>query len=136
MITSVQSNRTGIVTNRAASNVVDDESIVSLSDRITQFCSHMFILRNKTSDELQEEPSFGTHKLINVKARHLGKDIAGAINQVRMPDDTLRKNFVNLEFENFSITEKGDLRDIAESQLTTTTLLENANSDIPDLDWR
>ena len=51
-----------------------------------------------------------------------------------MPDDTLRKNFVNLEFENFSITEKGDLRDIAESQLTTTTLLENANSDIPDLD--
>ena len=134
MITSVQSNRTGIVTNRAASNVVDDESIVSLSDRITQFCSHMFILRNKTSDELQEEPSFGTHKLINVKARHLGKDIAGAINQVRMPDDTLRKNFVNLEFENFSITEKGDLRDIAESQLTTTTLLENANSDIPDLD--
>ncbi len=134
MITSVQSNRPGNVTNRAASNVVDDESIVSLSDRITQFCSHMFILRNKTSDELQEEPSFGTHKLINVKARHLGKDIAGAINQVRMPDDTLRKNFVNLEFENFSITEKGDLRDIAESQLTTTTLLENANSDIPDLD--
>ena len=43
MITSVQSNRSGITNNRNAQNIVDDESIVSLSDRITQFCSHMFI---------------------------------------------------------------------------------------------
>jgi replicative DNA helicase len=48
MITSVQSNRYGITNNRNSQNVVDDESIVSLSDRITQFCSHMFILRSKT----------------------------------------------------------------------------------------
>ena len=47
MITSVQSNRSGVVNNRRAENIVDDESIVSLSDRITQFCSHMFILRKK-----------------------------------------------------------------------------------------
>ena len=134
MITSVQSNRSGIVTNRAAANVVDDESIVSLSDRITQFSSHMFILRNKTNDELQDESGFGTHKLINVKARHLGKDIAGAINPVTMPDGTSRKNFVNLEFQNFHISERGDLRDIVESQSTTATLLENSNNDIPDLD--
>ena len=49
MITSVQSNRSGITNNRNAQNIVDDESIVSLSDRITQFCSHMFILRQKTT---------------------------------------------------------------------------------------
>ena len=113
MITSAQSNRYGITNNRNSQNIVDDESIVSLSDRITQFCSHMFILRNKTTDEIETEGGrFGTHKLINVKSRHLGSDIAGAIEPVRI-GDTLRKNSINLEFNNFNIAERGDLRDIA-----------------------
>ena len=113
MITSVQSNRYGITNNRNSQNIVDDESIVSLSDRITQFCSHMFILRNKTADEMETEGGrFGTHKLINVKSRHLGSDIAGAIEPVRI-GDALRKNAINLDFNNFNITERGDLRDIA-----------------------
>jgi hypothetical protein len=114
MITSVQSNRSGITNNRTAQNVIDDESIVSLSDRIIQFCSHMFILRKKTTDEVATEGNqFGTHKLINIKSRHLGSDIAGALEPVRM-DDSLRNNFINLEFKNFGITEKGDLREIAQ----------------------
>ena len=113
MITSVQSNRYGFTNNRNSQNIVDDESIVSLSDRITQFCSHMFILRNKTTDEIETEGGrFGTHKLINVKSRHLGSDIAGAIEPVRI-GDALRKNSINLEFNNFNIAERGDLRDIA-----------------------
>ena len=113
MTTSVQSNRYGITNNRNSESIVDDESIVSLSDRITQFCSHMFILRNKTADEIEREgESFGSHKLINVKSRHLGSDIAGAIEPVRI-GDVLRKNSINLNFNNFNITERGDLRDIA-----------------------
>ena len=52
MITSVQSNRYGITTNRRAENTVDDESVVSLSDRIIQYCSHMFHLRRKTLDQI------------------------------------------------------------------------------------
>ena len=115
MITSVQSNRYGITNNRNAQNIVDDESIVSLSDRIIQFCSHMFILRNKTADEIEVEGgNFGTHKFINIKSRHLGKDVSGALEPVQI-GDTLRKNLVNLEFKNFNITERGDLRDIARS---------------------
>ena len=47
MLTSVQSNRLGITNNRNSENVVDDESIVSLSDQITQFCSHLFYLDKK-----------------------------------------------------------------------------------------
>ena len=134
MMTSVQSNRAGIVTNKNAANITDDESIVSLSDRITQFSSHMFILRNKTFDELQSEPGFGTHKLINVKARHLGKDIAGAINPVKMADNTLKKNFVNLEIANFNVVEKGDLRDIVDSVSANATVAKDGNDDVPDLD--
>lgn len=132
MITSVQSNRSGITNNRQSQNIVDDESIVSLSDRITQFCSHMFILRNKTVDEIEQEGrNFGTHKLINVKARHLGKDIAGAVEPVRI-GDTLRKNFINLEFKNFCISERGDLRDIARVAEGRFELDENDNDDIPN----
>jgi hypothetical protein len=132
MITSVQSNRSGITNNRQSQNIIDDESIVSLSDRITQFCSHMFILRNKTVDEIESEGrSFGTHKLINVKARHLGKDIAGAVEPVRV-GDTLRKNFINLEFKNFCITERGDLRDIARVAEGNMELEENESDSIPN----
>jgi hypothetical protein len=134
MITSVQSNRSGITNNRNSQNVVDDESIVSLSDRITQFCSHMFILRNKTTDEvLNEGVRFGTHKLIDVKSRHLGKDIAGAVEPVRV-GDTLRKNFINLEFKNFRITEKGDLRDIVEFNNIGEGAEQNGRNTAPDFD--
>lgn len=116
MITSVQSNRLGITTNRSTDNIVDDESVVSLSDGITHFCSHLFLLRKKVPEELLEEGSrFGTHKLINLKARHLGKDALRAINPVELPDGTKKNNFINLEFKNFSITEKGDLVDIVNS---------------------
>ena len=131
MITSVQSNRSGITNNRNSSNVIDDESVVSLSDRITQFCSHMFILRNKTADEIESEGrNFGTHKLINVKARHLGQDIAGAVEPIRI-GDTLRKNFINLDFKNFSISERGDLRDIANSMDTNGELETDEDDDLP-----
>lgn len=134
MITSVQSNRSGITTNRQSANIVDDESIVSLSDRITQFCSHMFILRQKTNDEIAEEgPQFGTHKLINVKSRHLGKDIAGAVEPVQV-DDTLRKNFMNLSFHNFNITECGDLRDIMNFRNNGGDLVSSDSSNIPSFD--
>lgn len=133
MMTSVQSNRAGIVTNKNAANITDDESIVSLSDRITQFSSHMFILRQKTFDELQNEAGYGTHKFINVKARHLGKDIAGAINPVKMSDGTLKKNFVNLEIANFCVNEKGDLRDIVDSTNATATVAKDNNDDVPEL---
>jgi replicative DNA helicase len=117
MFTSVQSNRLGITTNRGVDAIVDDESVVSLSDGITQFCSHMFLLRKKVAEELHSEGArFGTHKLINLKARHLGSDPLRAINPVVMPDGTHKNNFINLEFKNFKITEKGDLLDMINAQ--------------------
>jgi replicative DNA helicase len=116
MITSVQSNRLGITNNRNAENIVDDESVVSLSDGITQFCSHLFLLRKKIADELHNEGNaFGTHKLINLKSRHLGREALRAINPVEMPDGSKRNNFINLDFENFCITERGDLQDIVDN---------------------
>lgn len=117
MITSVQSNRQGITFNRTAENVVDDESIVSLSDQITQFSSHLFALRKKTMDELESEPNdFGTHKLICLKYRHLGENPLRAIDPVQLPDGSKRNNYINLKMENFNMEEKGDLVDMVEYQ--------------------
>lgn len=134
MITSVQSNRYGITNNRSAQNIVDDESIVSLSDRIIQFCTHMFILRNKTADEIEVEGgNFGTHKLIGIKSRHLGEDIAGALEPVQV-GDALRKNFINLNFANFNITERGDLRDIVRSSNGGADVDQSEPADLPSFD--
>ena len=116
MMTSVQGNRSGIVGNRNSDSVVDDESIVSLSDRITQFSSHLFSLRQKTIDELQSEPSdAGAHRLTGIKHRHLGPEVYRALNPVVMPDGTKRRNAINLEIANFNIQDKGDLKDLADN---------------------
>ena len=117
MMTSVQSNRQGITTNRNSDNIVEDESIVSLSDRITQFSSHLFSLRQKTLDELAVEEGFGTHRLTCFKYRHLGSDIHRAIQPVRMPNGDLKRNFINLNFDNFDISEVGDLQDMVNAQV-------------------
>jgi replicative DNA helicase len=130
MITSVQSNRLGITNNRSADSIVDDESVVSLSDGITQFCSHLFLLRKKIAEEIHSEGNrFGSHKLVNLKARHLGKDPLRAINPVEMPDGSKKSNFINLEFENFCITEKGDLNDIVRSMNNEDVHLEEDDED-------
>ncbi len=112
MMTSVQSNRSGVVTNRRVENILNDESIVSLSDRIIQYCSHMFHLRVKVAEEIQEENSqFGTHVLESFKHRHLGQDVFRALNLVEKEDGSKVRNHINLDMSNFSITEVGDLQD-------------------------
>ena len=112
MITSVQSNRSGVTTNRRVENILSDESIVSLSDRIIQFCSHMFHLRSKVAEEIQAENSqFGTHVLESFKHRHLGSNIPRALNLVEKEDGSKCKNYINLEINNFMISEVGDFQD-------------------------
>ena len=135
LFTSVQSNRLGITTNRNSDNVVDDESVVSLSDRITQFCSHMFILRHRTNDEIELAPDFGTHALIPVKTRHLGKDVFRAINKVRMENGQLRNNCIFLDVNSFSVEEKGDLQDLVNSMSDLEASADTSNNfdEVPDL---
>jgi replicative DNA helicase len=116
LITSVQANRVGTVGNRSSEAVVDDESVISLSHRIKQFCSHLLILRNKTIDEMEADPFFcGRHILKIEKARNYGIDVARAQNLVEMPDGTHKKNYVNFEFDNFRIKDHGDLVDIVQA---------------------
>ena len=131
MLTSVQSNRYGITNNRNSDALVEDESVVGLSDQITQYSSHMFILRQKTLDEIQSHPQdFGTHKLTCVKYRHLGEDVHRALQPVEWSDGSKKKNAVFLDFDNFDIVERGDMQDLA---LALSTDLELAPNDEIDL---
>lgn len=132
MFTAVQANRTGIANSR--NGITDDESIVSLSDNITQFCSHLFILRKKTIEELTDEgPDFGTHKLIPTVARHLGEDPFGHLNPVELLDGSKADNFINLKIENFNVEDCGDLRDIVNKQKGLDINADNdTEDDLPD----
>lgn len=135
MMTSVQSNRAGITNNRRADAIVEDESIVSGSDRINQFSSHLFILRKRTREEIAESPNFGTHKLTCVKHRHLGEDYMRATSDVRLADGiTLAGNSIFLSFDNFNITEIGDLQDLVATQMAEGNLeLNNNPEELPDI---
>ena len=59
--------------------------------------------------------------------------MAGAVEPVRV-GDTLRKNFMNLEFKNFCITERGDLRDIVEFNDIGEGVENNGRNTAPDFD--
>lgn len=134
MITSVQMNRLGTSRNRSSENIVEDETVVSLSDRIIQFCSDMFILRAKEPAEIAEHANFGTHKLVSLKNRDLGQDPQRALQPVEMPDGSLRRNYLNFDFINFNITERGDLVDLV-NHITTEGFNpeEDGDSDLPSL---
>lgn len=127
MVTSVQSNRSGITNNRQAGSIIEDESIVSLSDQITHFASHLFILRPRLEDEILDEPhaySNATHRLTCYKHRHLGEDRLRAMQPVAIPaineggrvvgNASLKKNCIFVRLDNFGVDEVGDLRDMAE----------------------
>jgi replicative DNA helicase len=134
MFTSVQANRSGITTNRTTDKVVEDESVVGLADMIIQYCSHMFLLRRKTLDEVHAEKGmFGTHKMINLKARHLGEDFMRAIEDVAMPNGEKKKNYVNFDFKNFQIEERGDLVDYVNAINNSTKPYDGGDEDLPEL---
>tara|TARA_R110002020_G_scaffold86144_3_gene212401 strand:- start:2223 stop:3803 length:1581 start_codon:yes stop_codon:yes gene_type:complete len=131
MITSVQANRLGIVGNRGPEGMIEDQSIIAGSDKISSLCTHLFILRRRTNQEFQTEPdSYGpaTHRLKCIKYRHLGEDRMRATEPVLVPalDDNgdavgnsrAEDNSLLLRIDNFGVSETGDLRDLAQQMRT------------------
>lgn len=131
MVTSVQANRSGI--NNARNGATDDESIVSLSDNITQFCSHLFILRKKSIEEIVDEGEcFGTHKMIPTVARHLGEDPFAHLNPIETEEGP-KDNFINISIENFNVKDRGDLRSIVKNREGSDLDAEtNSNQELPE----
>lgn len=110
MLAAVQSNRSGIVTGKTEDQIVTDESIISGGDRIVHYSSHVFVLKKKTLDTLDREHNqFGNCELVNIKARHLGKNVKRALTPVKLPNGKSKSNYLHLDISNFAVAEKGDL---------------------------
>lgn len=105
LLGAIQSNREGV---NGRYGPADDDSAVSLSDRLSWYAAQMFILRKKTLEELQDEPidHFGSRKLINLKTRESGR-------QHRDNDFVqIRKkyvpNWINLKYGHYCFRDAGD----------------------------
>jgi len=122
LITAMQMNRSGESFNRNSSNLVDDSSAISLSDRLQWFATFVAIFRRKTLDEIAlDGQAFGTHKLIPLKTRFQGRDAAGHQDLLRRKvtnpengheSEKFVNNFLNFRVENFKVKEEGSLEDI------------------------
>jgi len=116
ILTACQNNREGVVGGREASEIVDDERSIGISDRVTHFASGVWIFRRRTPEEviLDTEES-GTHKLIEVVVREQGRDAVGHNDAIArtFPDGKRRyvKNFINFNIHNFKVEERGTIVD-------------------------
>jgi len=120
IITAMQMNRAGESFNRKSSDLVDDASAISLSDRLQWFASFVAIFRRKTIDEIAlDGQQFGTHKLIPLKTRFQGKDAAGHHDLIKRTtedgSERYANNYLNFEVDNFNIKEQGSLRSVVEA---------------------
>lgn len=138
MFCSIQANRSAVVGSRSRDSIVEDESVVSLSDAVTQFSSHLFLLRKKTNDEIFEQKGmWGTHILRNLKPRHLGIDNERALNLVDDVEGNKVQNYINFSIKNFKIEEKGDFQDYIDHISGRNDLIGESKSeeddDLPDV---
>lgn len=134
IVTAMQLNRTGENFNRTSSNVVDDSSVIALSDRLQWFASFVAIFRRKTLDELAlDGQEFGTHKLIPTKTRFQGKEAAGHQDLIRRLDSSGKQiwaqNFLNYNVHNFRIEERGSLQTISQRQREQYQLTDQNQND-------
>ena len=133
ILTACQNNREGVVGGRDASEIVDDERSIGISDRVTHFASGVWIFRRRTPEEvaLDTEES-GTHKLIEVVCREQGREAAGHQDSMRrtFPNGkTLYvKNFINFNIQNFKVEERGSLADCITRQNAQHLVIDGAGS--------
>lgn len=132
IITAMQLNRSGENQNKKSSEVVDDSSVISLTDRLQWYASFIAIFRRKTMDELVDDGlEFGTHKLIPTKTRFQGRDAVGHFDLVKREMGAKTKyvsNYLNFKVDNFDIEEKGSLRDIIAKELERKDIQKNSKN--------
>jgi hypothetical protein len=81
-------------------------------------------------DEMQWDPVFcGRHIMKIEKARTYGADFARAQNLVELQDGSQRRNYINFEFDNFKIIDKGDLVDLDRQARSINSLAGNNEGD-------
>lgn len=120
LFTAMQMNRTGESQNKMSGSLIEDSSVISLTDRLQWFANLVLGFRRKVNDELAlDGPEFGTHKLTPFKMRFQGRDATGHQDLVRRPnpdgsEGPYVSNYLNFNIKNFKVEDKGGLQDIIE----------------------
>jgi hypothetical protein len=107
-MTFTQSNRMGISKGKKIEELQDNDSVISLSDRIKDNCTTNFLMRFKVMDELsREKNSFGNMVLKNLKTREgLGRDFESFIRPIKVGNGYVDDHF-NLDYHGFYFEDKG-----------------------------
>ena len=116
LLTAIQLNRSGENRGKQSSDITDDGSAVATSDRLQWFTSYLGIFRRRTEDEmLLDTLESGSHKMIEICTRFQGRDAQGHVDFIKrtFPDGKTRylPNFLNFNVSNFSVEERGSLKD-------------------------
>lgn len=117
LLTAIQVLRSGSTTNKSSDDVVDDESVISISGRLDWLVAFNAILRKKAHDEMAlHGEEFGSHAMIPLKARYQGRTAQGHHDLVKVVEKgkvKYKTNFLCYDIDNFSVEEVGDFRNIA-----------------------
>ncbi len=107
--TSTQSNRTGVYKGKKAADIVDNDSVVSLSDRINHNATHSFLMRYKVPEELAAEKNqFGNMVLKVLKTRDgMGRDYEQFIRPIKLPSGGFAENYFNINHQTFYYRDMG-----------------------------
>ena len=115
IITAAQANRSG-EGREDSSKIVDDGSVVGLSDMINTLSSTVLLWRKPAIDEKIKYGEDFTHMLKPLYTRSLGRDTSGG-DLVKYLDDKGKimytPNFIRYKVDNFKVEEMGDLKDWA-----------------------
>lgn len=112
-MTFTQSNRFGITKGRKASEIQDNDSVISLSDRIKDNCTSNFLMRYKVTEELaREKNAFGNVLLKCLKIREgLGHDYEMFARPIKTAAG-YADNYFNLDYHGFHYMDKGLFSDV------------------------
>lgn len=94
---------------------------IAMANQIKWFASNLYKLEPKDQDELAAHGSkFGTHKLSTIETRNQGEEADGFNRFVEITNDDgetdLIENYINFDFKNFFVSEKGSLSDYFKSK--------------------
>jgi hypothetical protein len=108
-MTFTQSNRFGISKGKKIEDIVDNDSVVSISDRIKDNCTTNFLMRFKVTEELaQQKNAFGNIALKSLKTRDgLGRDFESFIRPIKLSNGQYTEDYFNLDYHGFHYVDKG-----------------------------
>lgn len=108
-MTFTQSNRFGITKGKKEADIQDNDSVVSISDRIKDNCTVNLLMRYKVMPELaREKHAFGNVLIKGLKIREgLGRDYERFAMPLKLSNGSFAEDYFNLDYHGFHYRDMG-----------------------------